>query len=167
MTDKEIRSRYMQLWHKFARLRFDSLFSELSRGEFMPLQTIYVNSLHHPEAEGTNVSELASQLRVSSPAVSRMLRSLEKKGYIERFPDKNDRRTTLIRLTEKGNAIRHQVFESLCEYFDRIFERMGTEQIEQLLSLWEQIQCIMEDELHMRQRRRTQQISHEIGKEKE
>ena len=110
MTNQEIRNRHMQLCHKFALMRFDSLFSDLSRGEFMPLQTIYSNSLHNPEAQGTYVSELASQLKVSSPAVSRMLRSLEKKGYVERFSDENDRRSTLMICSPYGRQRIRKVF---------------------------------------------------------
>ena len=167
MTYQETRNRHMQLCHKFALLRFDSLFSDLSRGEFMPLQTIYSNSLQNPEAQGTYVSELASQLKVSSPAGSRMLRSLEKKGYVERFSDENDSRSSLICLTEKGNAVRKKVFDSLCEYFDRVFERMGPEQMEQLLSLWEQIHFIMEDELRVRHRRNVHHTSHQTAAERQ
>ena len=101
MISKELRDRHMRMCQKFMMLRLDSLFSDLPRGEFMPLQTIYAYSLRNPGTKGIYVSELASQLKVSSPAVSRTLRSLETKGYIERSADKNDRRSTLIRLTEK------------------------------------------------------------------
>lgn len=105
----------------------------------MPLQTIYAYSLRNPGTKGIYVSELASQLKVSSPAVSRTLRSLETKGYIERSADKNDRRSTLIRLTEKGDTVRKQVFTDICDYFDRVFDRMGPARMEQLIGLWDQL----------------------------
>ena len=80
MISKELRDRHMRMCQKFMMLRLDSLFSDLPRGEFMPLQTIYAYSLRNPGTKGIYVSELASQLKVSSPAVSRTLRSLETAG---------------------------------------------------------------------------------------
>lgn len=39
MISKELRDRHMRMCQKFMMLRLDSLFSDLPRGEFMPLQT--------------------------------------------------------------------------------------------------------------------------------
>ena len=78
MISKELRDRHMRMCQKFMMLRLDSLFSDLPRGEFMPLQTIYAYSLRNPGTKGIYVSELASQLKVSSPAVSRTLRWRQK-----------------------------------------------------------------------------------------
>lgn len=47
-------------------------------------------------------SELAAKTKTLPPAVSRTLRGLEEKGYVERSVDKKDRRNTYISLTEKG-----------------------------------------------------------------
>ena len=167
MISKELRDRHMRMCQKFMMLRLDSLFSDLPRGEFMPLQTIYAYSLRNPGTKGIYVSELASQLKVSSPAVSRTLRSLETKGYIERAADKNDRRSTLIRLTEKGDTVRKQVFTDICDYFDRVFDRMGPARMEQLIGLWDQLHTIMEDELKMRQKRNAEQTAHDRKRKKE
>ena len=167
MISKELRDRHMRMCQKFMMLRLDSLFSDLPRGEFMPLQTIYAYSLRNPGTKGIYVYELASQLKVSSPAVSRTLRSLETKGYIERSADKNDRRSTLIRLTEKGDTVRKQVFTDICDYFDRVFDRMGPARMEQLIGLWDQLHTIMEDELKMRQKRNAEQTAHDRKRKKE
>lgn len=167
MISKELRDRHMRMCQKFMMLRLDSLFSDLPRGEFMPLQTIYAYSLRNPGTKGIYVSELVSQLKVSSPAVSRTLRSLETKGYIERSADKNDRRSTLIRLTEKGDTVRKQVFTDICDYFDRVFDRMGPARMEQLIGLWDQLHTIMEDELKMRQKRNAEQTAHDRKRKKE
>ena len=66
MISKELRDRHMRMCQKFMMLRLDSLFSDLPRGEFMPLQTIYAYSLRNPGTKGIYVSELASQ-RPQSP----------------------------------------------------------------------------------------------------
>jgi len=46
--------------------------------------------------------ELRRELGVSAPTVSRMVRSLEALGFVERSPSSHDRRTLDIRLTDDG-----------------------------------------------------------------
>ncbi len=147
MDHEEIKNRYMQLFHRLHRIRFDSFFRNISQSEFIHLQKIHCFSSEHPEAEGIYVSEIAAQLRISSPAVSRTLRPLEAKGLIERFPDKNDRRNTFIRLTDKGEKTREEFFSGIGEYFNDVFARMGAEDMDHLLDLWERLCWIMEDEM--------------------
>ncbi len=48
------------------------------------------------------VAQSASMMGISMPAVSRTLRNLQKKGYIDRRSDENDRRNVLIIVTEAG-----------------------------------------------------------------
>ena len=55
MISKELRDRHMRMCQKFMMLRLDSLFSDLPRGEFMPLQTIYAYSLRNPGTKGIYV----------------------------------------------------------------------------------------------------------------
>jgi DNA-binding MarR family transcriptional regulator len=58
-------------------------------------------------AEPVRPGELATQLEVESPHVTRQIQRLEELGYVERFSDANDRRAQLIRLTPAGrNAAR-------------------------------------------------------------
>ena len=54
---------------------------------------------NHP---GLSLRELAAEERISAPALSGHVDRLEKAGLIERAPDPNDRRGTLIELTPKG-----------------------------------------------------------------
>lgn len=49
--------------------------------------------------------QIVAQLDISKPAVSRALDSLEKKGYITRHPNPNDRRAYQIQLTSKAVEI--------------------------------------------------------------
>jgi DNA-binding MarR family transcriptional regulator len=49
-----------------------------------------------------NLSELAEHQSVSLPTMSRAVSRLEKMGWIRRLSDPNDRRVTLIELTDDG-----------------------------------------------------------------
>ena len=49
-------------------------------------------------------SEISDYYGLDKGAVSRMVRHLEELGFIERFPDPDDGRAHLLRLTDAGNA---------------------------------------------------------------
>ena len=48
---------------------------------------------------GQNPSELAERLGYTRPRMTRILDSLEQKGFVERRPDENDRRRVIVRAT--------------------------------------------------------------------
>ena len=50
-------------------------------------------------------NELAAGLGLSSGASTALVDRLERQGIAERYPHPNDRRRTLVRLTERGHAV--------------------------------------------------------------
>jgi DNA-binding MarR family transcriptional regulator len=50
----------------------------------------------------TTVGELAARENVQSPTMSRIVAALEGSGHVERIPDPDDRRVTLVRATPKA-----------------------------------------------------------------
>ncbi|MHB1592864.1 MAG: MarR family winged helix-turn-helix transcriptional regulator [Streptosporangiaceae bacterium] len=57
---------------------------------------------HLAESGGMRPGELAAQLEVEPPHITRQLQRLAKAGYVDRVPDPGDRRAQLIRLTPAG-----------------------------------------------------------------
>lgn len=51
-----------------------------------------------------NASDLANKTDMSCSNCSKIISSIEKKGYIEREFGKSDKRTMIFRLTESGNT---------------------------------------------------------------
>ena len=84
--------------HQFKKLNVSDLIPGLSSSEFSVMGAI----LQMGENGKITSSELAAKTKTLPPAVSRTLRGLEEKGYVERSVDKKDRRNTYISLTEKG-----------------------------------------------------------------
>lgn len=54
--------------------------------------------------------EIAKRLRIEGPTLTRMLDGLEKDELVERLPDPRDRRTKLLRLTDKGEKVLEEIF---------------------------------------------------------
>lgn len=53
--------------------------------------------------EGTRVSELAAQARVTKQSAAFLVEQVEANGYVERVPDPTDGRARLVRLTPKAD----------------------------------------------------------------
>ena len=72
---------------------------ELGRREFSLLGKL---RRHDPPYQ-TSAGRLASDLRLSSGAMTNRLDRMEQAGLIRRLPDPNDRRGTLVEPTERGH----------------------------------------------------------------
>jgi DNA-binding MarR family transcriptional regulator len=56
-------------------------------------------------------SQLYTDLERSSGGMTKMLKRLENLGYVERPPDPEDRRSTLVELTPSGMQLEEQIFQ--------------------------------------------------------
>ena len=74
-------------------------FEGVSRSEFAMLHMIHNKK---DERGKLTLSELAAFLEVSSPAVSRMIKTLEDKKYIVKSPSEKDRRISYVSLSPEG-----------------------------------------------------------------
>lgn len=118
----------------------------LTQGEYFMLDMLSQHRARCPEAKGMYVSELAELLQVSPPAVSRMLRELEQKDFIDRVVDRDDRRITYIVLQPKGEAAHSEMERQALEFAGRVADRLGPEDTAQLIRLWSRLREIMQDE---------------------
>lgn len=95
--------------------------------------------------DGITVSEIAAELDVTPPAVSRSLRSLESRGLITRETNLLNRRNTMVRLTADGRSfleISRRQMDKVMEYVD---EKMGGERKKQLYELLAEMTNIIEN----------------------
>ena len=60
-------------------------------------------------APGIGVGELAARERVSKPAMSKLVKRLERDGLVERSPDERDRRRSGLRVTPDGHRLLRRV----------------------------------------------------------
>ena len=86
-------------------------------------------------ASGLNVSELATQLNISVPAVSKMIRRLEEKGYIVRIPGTSDRRMISLGLTEYGQELIETTIRHMSSMTMEIVQQLGEEDSHTLMNL--------------------------------
>lgn len=73
---------------------------------------------------GTRVSELAEQARITKQSAGFLVRQLEETGYVERVPDPSDGRAQLVRLTRRADRVvavaNAEVERALGEWADHV-----------------------------------------------
>lgn len=111
------------------KLKFGNMLTGISEIEFKTMSAISRISM----SGDVKVSDIARYLELSAPAVSRTMKSLEEKEYIERHTDKQDRRNTFVKLTKKGEEQQKAWMKSFEEFSEAIFARLGDEKSNQLL----------------------------------
>jgi DNA-binding MarR family transcriptional regulator len=98
------------------RTIIDALHSELAgRGhaELRPLHGFVFQAIG---VDGTTAVELGRRLGISKQAAGKTIDSLERLGYVERGADPADRRSKVVRLTDRGlDALRQsaEIFDDL------------------------------------------------------
>ena len=78
------------------------------------------------DTHGLTCSELSSQTLVTKGTLTGVLDRLAKKGLIRREAVAGDKRSTKIRLTDKGNALFQKVFAAHIAFTRPYFERALT-----------------------------------------
>jgi DNA-binding MarR family transcriptional regulator len=76
-------------------------------------------------ADQTTHHAMHEALSVSKAAVSQMLGSLEKRGYIRREIDRDNRRRIIITLTEQGETAVNEAEKKMDVLMSRIITRFG------------------------------------------
>lgn len=90
------------------------------------------------------VSEIAAELDVTPPAVSRSLKSMESRGLIKRETNLLNRRNTMVRLTEAGREFLEASRRQMDAVMEPVSEKMGEERKIQLYELLKEMTEIIE-----------------------
>ncbi len=134
--------------HQFKKLNVSAMIPGISSSEFSIMGTI----LRMGENGRITSSQLAAKTRMLPPAVSRTLRGLEEKGYVERTVDKKDRRNTYVSLTEKGWKKGEEVRDRMHDFGCSVMSQLKEEDVDQLVAYLDNIYEIAEKEIAAQKR---------------
>lgn len=146
--------------HRFMNMHRDLCFTGLRKSEFVMLEIIERENGNREQ--GVLASDIAKRLRITAPAVSKMLRSMEEKGYVERRVDEKDRRNTRVSITPDGKEAEQQVRRQMQEFITGVIERLGEERTKELIHLMNRYTEIMQEENQNRKRKK-QEEKHEAN----
>jgi DNA-binding MarR family transcriptional regulator len=91
-----------QLLTQLTRLFQTELFDRLIAAGLENARVPHTHVTAYIKAEGSRLTELATQARMTLPAMSELVDDLQRIGIVERRPDPRDRRAKLICLTDAG-----------------------------------------------------------------
>ncbi|MDO4291864.1 MAG: MarR family transcriptional regulator [Eubacteriales bacterium] len=131
----------------YHRLDFGGLHPGVGNGEFAVMELVYRHSRQHGSIFGAYVSELLRTTNASPPALSRVLRMLEKKGLCVRQADPQDRRSTCVYLTEDGLRLREESSGAMRRFAKSVIGSMGEEELTELIRLMVRLEEVLQTEL--------------------
>jgi DNA-binding MarR family transcriptional regulator len=93
---------------------------------------LYYIKEHNGDLSG---EKIRNELSVTKPAVSQMLASLEKKGFLTRETNKENRRCIVLSLTEKGTRFIEKTEKETDKRLAGIISRFGKNDTRSLITL--------------------------------
>jgi DNA-binding MarR family transcriptional regulator len=100
-----------------------------------------LNALAVIEGEGQPMltGEVAARMHITSGTVTSLLDNLERKGYVVRSSDRDDRRRVLVDITPAAQAVLDEALPAIQVLNTKITERLSIEQQQALLDILEDI----------------------------
>jgi DNA-binding MarR family transcriptional regulator len=104
----------------------------LREAGFRDVRPPHANVFPFVPAEGITVSELADLARVRKQTMAQAVDQLEGMGYVERRPNPRDRRSRLVFLTARGEAVKPVTHAAAARVEERWAELTSPDEVEAL-----------------------------------
>ncbi|MDB6059906.1 MAG: hypothetical protein JWM78_9 [Verrucomicrobiaceae bacterium] len=86
--------------------------------------------INHLDPIGVSLGDLATRIGISQQAAGKVVRDLERAGYVERELDMSDKRSRIIRLSAAGTALQCDMAEILVEVCGEYRDVLGSEPLQ-------------------------------------
>lgn len=86
---------------------------------------------HQGKDKGLSQVEIGKRLIVTESNMTRLLDRLEKKGFIERLPQKKDRRIKLIKITKQGSDMLDEVWPGYYQKIKQVANTLDKHELKQ------------------------------------
>ena len=105
----------------------------ITMSEFILMREVAENTkdVYNPSA----LTEVREYLSVSKAAVSQMLNSLEKRGYILREIDPNNRRNIIVILTDEGRTAFEKRNQEFYDRFEMVIRGIGEKDVSLFIAM--------------------------------
>lgn len=115
----------------------DTILSDFNRGEIGVLGYLMFNRAK------VSSGELSDALKVSTARMSSILNSLEAKRFVKRTNDENDKRKTLVLITNKGKETFINAENELKEHIKYLIRSIGIDDFNEYLRITKKIKNII------------------------
>lgn len=128
MEIRESVGKWISILYRHAQIYINN---ELKPYDLNSSEYIYLVNLS--SQEGVNQKYLSNMLAIDDSLTTRVMKSLERKGYISRQKSLEDKRSYIVKLTEKGHNIQPIIIEKLYRWTDIISQDMNAEERESII----------------------------------
>ena len=90
------------LFSRVGRMLTGHAINKVHEAGFPEVRESWLPILQHVEDTGIRSIDLANKLSISKQAANQMVKEIEKRGYLQRVPDPEDKRAQRISLTDQG-----------------------------------------------------------------
>ena len=145
-------TRFFSALYQFHKLHMGDLVPDITKIEGMTMLAIRHCNGEMGKEELT-VSELTAKLKAKGPAVSRTLKTLEDKGYIERDVNKADRRNTYVKLTDFGKKKTEECEQIMSNFAHAVISKMDRDDMEGMIDCLNELYEAAKEEIADRKMR--------------
>ena len=137
----QVTARLSRIGPHLAR-RQDEVFSRfgLSRGEVGALSALRISGPPYR----LSPTRLSKGLMLSSAGITSRIDRLERRGYVRRLDDPDDRRGVIIELTDHGREIVDAAVAANTASDRQLLERLDPQEVEQLEGLMRKVLALLE-----------------------
>jgi len=116
------------------RKQFDLWATErLALKGYKGFKMTYMPVIMNIDPSGTSNNDLALRAKVTKQAMSKVIKELQKSGYISSKTDPNDKRSTIFKLTSRGEGLIQGAKESVSDLMDEYRKLIGKKNYDVLL----------------------------------
>ena len=139
--------------HRLIKQIFDACYMSKRTRDMLPplpegVQPSYIHCLDcilglEEKGKQVRISDISEFLNIPRPGVTRTVKEMEAKGYLQKIASPDDGRVTFLTATEKGRKL-HQKYDE--EYFNGIlpyFDSVSEEEAETMIATIEKFYQIM------------------------
>jgi DNA-binding MarR family transcriptional regulator len=116
----------------------------LQAAGFDDILPAHLGVFQYPGPDGLRPGVLAARTRASKQAMNHLLHQLESGGYLLREPHPRDRRTRVVRLTDRGWAAAGVIRETVMRVEDAWAEALGQDTYMQLRVALARLETILD-----------------------
>ena len=139
MEFDELDVTFMNSMHRMRRINCFDMIPDMTKSEAIMLKVLCACG-----QDEIMVSDLQALVMMHPTAVSRLLNSLEEKGFVERTSRKGNRRVTDVHVTALGKQIENRNMKILHSYWKDVFHTISNEDMEHMLRIWTNVMDSME-----------------------
>jgi len=121
------------------------IYADLQAAGHSDLTPAHMYIFQSPGPEGARPTELAARTNMTKQAMNHLLARLERIGYLKRVPAPNDRRGTVLRLTDRGRDVERIMHERAARLERDWARTLGNRRVEELRRLLHDVDTLETD----------------------